>query len=207
MMIRVAKTCRDIAATRVRGAALLLLMLPAAAAPENSGEEAATWEAFPVLFERNIFDSERSAARVEPAAVIVDEPAPPAEHFRLAGVLISDDTAMGFFEGSRPQYDTAVFLDESIADLRLIGVDTGQVVFLNGSVELALPVGAGLVKDDEGNWQVSEAPLLPEREAPAGDSAADRDAGSASGGDEKDGPASGLLEQLRRRREQELNNE
>lgn len=179
--------------------ALLLLALAsvAGAAPEDD---------YPLLFQRNIFDPERSpdAAPVEvvPEAPAVEQKA--QDWLRLAGVMIDGNQAIAFFQGSSPEYDAVVYLDEFVDELLLVAIASDAIVLYYHDEELSLPVGQGLRRDDEGVWQIAQ----------------DTDPGffgAESWGITQDGavadePASDssemdLLERLRQRRNEELSNE
>ena len=174
------------------------------AGAQDESNEASAEQAFQLLFERNIFDPDRRA-QVSEAPEIYDEPvveAPePTDYIRLVGILIMDDTEMAFLEGTRPEYVTALFLDEYVDNLMLIEVDTEHAVFYCDNREIVLPVGAALGRQGQEAWHVTEATVPSSASADAG-----QDAGEVNTDDQENNAADSLLERLRKRREQELGN-
>ena len=160
-------------------------------------------EAFQLLFERNIFDPDRSPMQTEEPEIQEEvAPSAPEDYLRLVGILISDDTAIAFFDGSRPEYVTALFLDEYLGDLFLTEANTTGVVFYHDGEDLPLAVGAALARSDGGAWHGTEV-----RESISSDAEAKTDTGEKSVDATKDDAGGDLLERLRKRREQELGNE
>jgi len=193
-------------------------VMPCARAQEEEDTGMSVEDAFALLLERNIFDPERRAY-VEPAEApeeyVPEETPPPEEWLRLGGVLITDEAALAFLEGSRPEYTVALYLDEYVANLLLIEVDTEGVTFYSEEGESRLPVGSGLARTGEGPWERRDAmAAMPAAAAPGPAPSADEassdgpdDGSPAASGGEEDNGAESLLERLKRRREQELGHE
>ncbi len=139
------------------GAVCLCIMTPnGVCAQDEQTDSAITFESFRILIERNIFDPDR---RKRMSVVELPVEAPPTERIVLIGTMIDGGEAYAFFDGTKSEYEAAVRLREAIAGYRVTEIDTDHVKLDNGGRQISLPVGMGLVREGEGNWQIASASL------------------------------------------------
>jgi hypothetical protein len=186
---------------------LTLLALPVQAQSSANGN-AQDYDSFRLVLDRNIFDPDRRAP--QPRAVFVEEAPPPpaAERITLVGILLDKGEAVAFFAGTRAENNAGLYHNETIAGFTLSILNTEQVLLTTEDEAFELAVGLGLVRYDEGPWELSNEAWSPAVFGSSGSYSADpsEDSSENNGESEATDSASGnaLLEKLMKLREKEL---
>lgn len=159
---------------------------------------------FHILTERNIFNPNRSAKSSRGEG----ETKKPVkvEAFQLVGVMSYAKGDFAFFEGSGSEFRKVLQKDGRIAGYQVTELGSGQVKLVAADQKATLlRVGGQMRRKDEGPWELAEEgaamPASSTGTAVSGSGDAAAPAASSSGG------ADSILERLRRKREQEMNNE
>jgi len=187
---------------------VVIVLLALRTVPVLGATDVPGFDAFRIVWERNIFDSYRHAP--EPARA-PKPPAPPrADRLTLTGVLISERGAVGFFEGTEPEYNVDVEKGGMIAGYRVGEIRTDCVKLTREGRQIELPVGSGLSKQEGGEWELSSSASsssLAGWTSEAEDRAATEPSSSGNIGEAQPGSESlrDILKKLRERREQEFN--
>jgi hypothetical protein len=187
---------------------LALASLPVVGhAQEARSSTGPTFESFRIVVDRNIFDPNRRPS--QPGQLFAPEKSPPPDQLALVGALVNDEGAVAFFEGSKAEYSVDVKLGETIAGLRVAEIRTDWLTLENEDRQIELPVGSGLSKIGEGEWELSSVDLTSNMlDLTSSSSAEDgTDASSTQtpfNAESASGSSSDLLEKLRERRRQEL---
>ena len=173
-------------------------------AKESAAPRRETFEDFGILTARNIFDPERG----RPAPERPSRPDPPErrEHVDLLGVLLYNEGAVAFFEGSDRDYSGAFKQGDKIAEYRIGAIDTSKVTLEKDGERIGMPMQARLERHGEGKWNLEEgAAGRGDQQPPAGGETAKTTADSEKAGDEAGGDAeSELLKKMMERRKQEI---
>jgi len=175
----------------------LLLSVPALGRAQESRSSAAPgFESFRIVVDRNIFDPNRRESRPETSPA-PEDPAPQPDQLALTGVLIYEGEGVAFFEGTEPDYNVDLKQGGTVAGYRIVEIRTDGIKLSKNGREIELPVGSGLSKRHEGEWELSSAPsFLDRRESSSNQGAADAESSDSSSTD--------LLETLRKRRQREV---
>ena len=171
---------------------------------ESAARRLETFEDYGILTARNIFDPDRGRRAPEPPR----RPDPPErrEHVDLLGVLVYDEGAVAFFEGSDRDYSGAFKQGEKIAEYQIGAIDTSQVTLEKDGERVAMPLKARLERRGEGKWNLEEGAAgrgdpQPATDGEGPETKADSEkAGEETGGD----AASELLKKMMERRKQEV---
>lgn len=136
------------------GFVILLSLGAPRSSPAVAGEEPAARDAvLAVLRERNVFDPNRRAQRRDEPG---EREAPPqTESFVLTGALLHDGTALGFFDGSRPEYRRVLSTGESLAGYSVVEIATSGVTLEKDGSQVQLAVGMSLRRVGEGEWTLA----------------------------------------------------
>ena len=180
-------------------AAVLSLLLSVQAvglAQEEPSSAAPGFESYRILVDRNIFDPNRRASRPERRSTPT-EPVPQPDQLAVTGVLIHEGAAVAFFEGTKPDYNADLNEGGTVAGYTVVEIRTDHLRLSKDGREIELPVGSGLSRHDEGEWQLSSSPSFLDRREP---SSSERPAETKS----SDSPSTTLLERLRKRRQREV---
>lgn len=186
-----------------------------AAAPE--------FEAFQVILDRNIFNpSRRPVDRTGRGATDAadgneghDEREALAysatgEYLSITGALLYDEEAVAFITGSRPEYMAVVRQGDMIAGFRVESIRTNHLVLRNDERTITVPVGFGLSRHGDEPWRLSASNTSGTY---AGGSSiqtpeevdASNNSGDAGSSDVRPAvPSEDVMEKLRQRRQQEL---
>lgn len=218
-------------ATARRGLAAALVLWAAAAAWLPAQETAPNaddgFEAFSLIFERNIFNPDRSPrGNEEPPAPSETQSQPvETESLVLLGTISYEKGRFGFFGGSRSEYRKTVPLDATIAGFQMTRVSPQSVRLESDGHVLELPVGRQISrKADEEEWKIMDQTDTFAQNARSSESSRSRGGSSLEGNgsrsreenprssgeggeDEAGGDEADILKRLMQQREQELTNE
>ena len=184
---------------------------PAAPSPSPKGESATPerrqgFEAFKLVYSRNIFDPNRLPSS-GPARARAPRPKK-VEGISLVGTLIYGQAAYAFFKGSDAKYQTALSLSNTVAGLTLIAIQPDGVKLRSTSNSvLELGLDKQLRRDDDGEWQLATSPVSYENtgaSSGSGGSTSSRDSISTAG-PTSGGSADDIIKRLMQKREQEIN--
>lgn len=185
----------------VVGAALFLFPGIGGPSPVSAEETVRTgsYESFPLLRSRNIFDPNRTPRAAPTGPVTRTTP----DYLRLTGTLISDGRYLAFFSGSREDFRQVVTLEESVGGLTVTGITQDHVEMTHGDQPVKLTIGS--------SYLIAEARLagdddLPQNSSGPTDSAGEEETSptpSASGSAENPNE-SDVLRRMRERRQQEI---
>lgn len=113
---------------------------------------------FRIIGERNIFNASRSGGR---PSVSRDVRRPVrVDTVTLVGTLESEQGVVAFFDGSSAEYRKALKPAGRIAGFTVADVTYQGVTLQAGDKKLELRVGKALRREDEGEWRLTDAPLL-----------------------------------------------
>jgi len=186
-------------AKRLLVAAVLSLLLSAQAvgrAQESQSSTEQGFESYRIVVDRNIFDPNRRASRPERRSTPT-EPVPQPDQLAVTGVLIHEGIEVAFFEGTKPEYSVDLKEGGTVAGYTVVQIRTDGLKLSKDGQEIELPVGSGLSRHDEGEWELSSSPPFLDRREP---SALERPAERKS----RDTSSTDLLERLRKRRQREV---
>ena len=184
---------------------LVLASVPAVGhAQEARSSTEPTFELYRIVADRNIFDPNRRPS--QPEQLSTPEESPPPDQLALIGALVNDEGAVAFFEGSRAEYSVDVKLGETSAGLRIAEIRTDRLTLENEGRQIELPVGSGLSRLGEGEWELASVDL------PSRSSSEDWTATSSTQTSSRDpdneesasGSSNDLLERMKARRQEEL---
>jgi hypothetical protein len=156
------------------------------------------FSSFRLIAERNIFNQNRAprATRRETSR----PRAPSRVHsLSLVGTMSYSKGELAFFDGSSAEFKKSVKAGELIAGYEVRQILPSSVKVGNATQEFDLRVGEQLRREDEGEWQLSTAPV--ERAAAANGAAGESDGGKTSTGDDAEDEA---LKRLMEKRAKEL---
>jgi len=199
----------------------LLVAFLTSASPVPARQKAATpapgsIESYRIIFQRNIFDPNRSASRAAPQVdkAVPPPPPPPPEWIDLTGVLMTAGGAVAFFEGSSRAGTGARGVGAEIGGMKIKNITPDEVILLAGQKTSNVRVGGRLERRNDAPWTlVGEAPRKPAGAPPrsvATGSASETMAPNNSGTSAAPAPSSGkgppadLLKKLLERRKREL---
>lgn len=162
-----------------------------------------SYGAFKIINDRNIFSSSRTRSssreeiRERPKKAKVDK-------FALVGTMIYFKGTFAFFYGSEGSYRKSVKVGEKVAGFEVKAISKDGAMILVGTNTISLKVGAGMQREDEGEWQPTSNPGGFEVTSSKGDKPEKSDSGSPDSGG---GGESDILKRLLEKREKELKNE
>ncbi len=169
---------------------------PAASTNESARTDDA---AFAIIYERNIFDPNRTAQH-EPSPDDHPEPvaAAPAETFALVGTMSYAKGTFAFFSGSAPDYQKVLRREDEIAGFRITDIASDAVTLATSNSTVVVRVGSGMQQDRLAGW----TPVSGEIAAPQ----SSEQPAEAAPQPEHDPAASDtdVLKKLMQKREQEL---
>ncbi len=164
--------------------------IPKVAAQEDSANAESSFDAYKIILVRNIFDPKRRAP--VPDSERPKPQAPSADRLTLIGVLLSDGRMLAFFDGSRPEFNQVIKLDDSIAGHRIAEIRSDGITLERGGKQTELRVQWGMSKRADEDWTLEKG------------ADASRGGASESSTGAAPAPPSELLKQLMERRKQEL---
>jgi hypothetical protein len=128
-----------------------------AATAKMSGDEAANFDEFKIITQRNIFDPNRRVRGSRPSNE--DRPKPTRiDYLNLVGAMSYEKGRFAFFDGSSSEYRKSVKPGDSIAGYKVADVTASKVTLESGDKKVELPVGGQMKRVDEGDWQVNHTP-------------------------------------------------
>ena len=156
-------------------------------------------ESFRIIWERNIFNPNRSPYNRFTRTETRREPGRRRriESFALVGTMSYEKGRFAFFEGSISQYQKVLEASNTIGDYTISEITTSHVKLqgTNGQA-IEMPVGMQMKREEEGEWMLSERAETPETVRTSLSTTS-----SSSGG------SSEALKRLLERREQEAGSE
>ncbi len=173
---------------------LVALGIGAPAGRENAGARARAkgFADYEIVAQRNIFDPNRSGSRSSRNSG--GNLGPVADQVQLVGTWLTNRQVVAFTEGNKPEYTRTPALGASFEGWRFTEITTGHVVLVKGANKIVWQVGQRLERNGKGEWQLagtSESPMQPAASAPTA---------PPSESDAKD-----ILQQMRERRQREMN--
>ncbi len=183
----------------------------AASSPSPKGESASPerrqgFEAFKLVYNRNIFDPNRRPSS-GPGRARAPRPKK-VEGISLVGTMIYGQAAYAFFKGSDAKFQTALSLSNTVAGLTLIAIQPDCVKLSSASNSvLELGLDKQLRRDDDGEWQLATSPVSYENtgtNSGSGGSTGSRESVSTAGPTSGSG-ADDIIKRLMQKREQEMN--
>lgn len=178
------------------GATLLAADAPPATNAVTSAQT--SFDAFRILSERNIFNQNRTAR-----SAVRDTPkprrAPVVQSLSLVGTMSYAKGSFAFFDGTSSDSKKPVKAGDRIAGYQVKEVKTSGVTITNDSQQFDLKVGQQLRREDEGEWQLSAAPIVA---ASASNSETKQEGTGSSAGS---GSEEEALRRLMEKRAKELN--
>lgn len=100
------------------------------------------YDAFSLVRTRNIFDSNRRAARNEPppdSRSSVGAPRPSS--FTLTGTMVAEGRSLAFFSGSRSEYSKVIPVGEVVAGYKVVAITPMQAELERDGKRMVLAVG------------------------------------------------------------------
>ena len=116
-----------------------------------------SFDDFKILYERNIFDQNRRPVSDRDRNVVRERRPSSVERIHLRGVMINEDESIAFFEGARAELSGTITRGGTIAGFTISGINTDRVTLEKSGRRLELPVGSNLMKQSEGEWEVSSS--------------------------------------------------
>ena len=173
--------------------------LTAEVGPSSSTNDTGSqdYKSFSIIISRNIF----SPTRVTPTAKAEAKHVPKVDLISLVGTLRSSRGQTAFFDGSSSEYRGAVKLTNQIAGFALEAISADSVKLEAKGKSFVLKIGSQLKREDEGEWQISEAAIPVAKTETTSAKSASEDLNGSTGSE------SDVLKRLLQKREQELNNE
>jgi hypothetical protein len=157
------------------------------------------FDRFGLILQRNIFDPERRPARPESERGPEAPPPPPTQRIALVGVYMDAHQTLALFDGSSSEYRATRTLGERIAEFEVARITTDEVLLRKGDREVALRVGAGLMRQNDSEWELTtDTAGLGARPTPS-TSESESTTNSSEGGTD----AQEVLRRLMERRKQE----
>jgi hypothetical protein len=107
--------------------------------------------------DRNIFNPKRVPNRPDSSGRPRRETrrAPKIDAFSLVGSLRYAKGDIAFFVGTSSSYKTAVKPGESIADHKVVAIDSDNVTLEFDGKSLVLPIGSQIRREEEGEWTLA----------------------------------------------------
>ena len=155
-------------------------------------------DSYRLLWERNIFDPTRTAAR-PPDANATNAPPPEVptpDKVALTGTFLVGTEHRAFFEGTTEAFNTHGKAGDPVGPFAIESVDIDTVAINAGEQRFTLAPGEGLVSTGEGTWK---------KDTESGPIDRSRPANTTDAQDAPTGGALSVLEELKARRQQELN--
>ncbi len=107
--------------------------------------------------DRNIFNPKRIPNRPDTSGRPRRETrrAPKIDAFSLVGSLRYAKGDVAFFDGTSSSYKTAVKPGESIADHKVVAIDSDKVTLDFDGRTVTLPIGSQIRREEEGEWTLA----------------------------------------------------
>ncbi|MFW5863874.1 MAG: hypothetical protein ACOCVT_00340 [bacterium] len=174
-------------------AILFLVMNPNTYAQDRDSQSG--FSEYREIMENNIFDASRQPRREAPPPRPTPPPAPRVDKIQLVGAMVTEDSAIAFFESNMSEARGPKRADEKLDDLTLGQISTSGVEFHKGDETLNLAIGQALERAEGEAWK-NTGEIEIKRDAPASTSTKEAPIQADSPSD--------LLQKLRERRQQEL---
>lgn len=127
-----------------------------------------SFQAFKIIYERNIFDPNRRPGSTGQRSRTRTAPIPTrVEAFSLAGTAISNGEPCAFFVGTESKYQKKLTLTNTIANFQIIEIAPTYVKLQSEGGELKLSMGMQMRKQDENAWELSAGTASSERPSSA----------------------------------------
>ena len=190
----------------------LLLFMPAAlllVAQAGMPAKKTSYDSYRMVRTRNIFDPDRramidsfasssSSSASSASQSVSSKPLTQSDYVALNGILITEDKALAFFSGSRPEYNKVLPVQDAIVGARLIKITPDSIVVERDGKQITVAVGQTVPLD---NSAPAPAPAPAAVSAPAFSSPTNPQTSSPGG------PPVDMSEQAKRmmeRRQKEL---
>lgn len=130
---------------------------PAAPRPDSSITPTATFDAFRLVTDRNIFNPNRTGRRDR-----TNEEAPPRlDVISLVGTMDSERGPRAFFDGSTTAFRKTLRVGESVDAFKVVKISPNLVQLERDGKTVAVIVGQQLRRPEGGDWNVTEAQPAP----------------------------------------------
>ncbi len=132
---------------------IIITLVLYASAPAQSSQKT-NFSEFGIISARNIFNSERRAARQRMAEP--SETTAPDE-FRLIGILITDWSSLVFFESNQPEYKGLRKAGDHIAGFAIRNIRTDGLTLEKGGIRYEMPVTAVMKRNETEAWELVDS--------------------------------------------------
>jgi hypothetical protein len=157
---------------------------------------------FSIITQRNMFDPERRPYRKKKYKEEKPENEIKApEKISLSGVIVYNKKAIAIFQGTSAEYNVELEKGDMIAGFKILGIHTDSIELENEDGRIKIPVGSGLSKTDDENWESVSSVNLPV----SGDVAKKKPGNDVKEKKSENAGASDLLKRLMERRKREMN--
>ncbi|MBL9189563.1 MAG: hypothetical protein JNK23_18935 [Opitutaceae bacterium] len=123
---------------------------------EAAATQAASFETFRLIADRNIFNSTRTGRRDRSS----EEAAPRLDQISLVGTMESDRGLRAFFDGSSSAFRKALRAGDSIESFKITQVTPSGVELEREGKTLSLRVGQQLRRPEGGEWNLISADVV-----------------------------------------------
>ncbi len=142
---------------RCRLAMALALAGAATAFAQNTNAPVrASYDAFRMISDRNIFNPNRVARGAPRTARSAATPAAHVESFSLVGIMGYEKGLFAFFEGTSGDFKKVLQTDAIIGPCKVAGVLPDLVKLTVGTNDFEMKVGMQMRREDQGEWFLSE---------------------------------------------------
>jgi hypothetical protein len=184
--------------TALVGMICLAGLCSAAERTEEPAPSSASWEAYKVIVERNMFSRQRGAAEQrqrDEAQQVVTVP-DPESYYRLRGIAQENGTFIAFIEDTRSSETLKVRQGETVARGSIESLDLDSITFRLDDRTIPVTIGQDLLG---GQGAVTMSELMEWTPAPSTSTDSQEAAPATPSGDEAE-----ILRQLMERRRREL---
>ena len=116
-------------------------------------------ETFDIVFKNNIFDPNRRPERAPRPPQAPTQRRLPRETIELTGVMIDEEMAVAFFDGSNRANTGACEQGQKIGDFFLMELEPNAVTLQSDKLgTIILPIGSRMGREGEQGWKVEPAP-------------------------------------------------
>jgi hypothetical protein len=124
--------------------------------PVSTLTPAASFDAFRIVNDRNIFNAYRTGRRDSNSG----DNAPRNDIITLVGTMDYEKGLLAFFDGSEPSYRKALHVGESVGPFKLTQVAADHVAVERDGKPLALQVGQQFRRPEGGDWTLIAADIV-----------------------------------------------
>jgi hypothetical protein len=142
----------------------LLIILLTVTAHACFGQTAQSFDTYRMVRTKNIFDPSRLPMPTGSAAappVTAAPPPKPSDYVALTGIMVTSDTAVAFFSGSRPDYDKVLPINGDIAGAKVTRITPSSIEVDRGGKKITVAVGQTVPFDNSAPAAAPQADAAP----------------------------------------------